>query len=57
MLVLDFTYFTLSEQVVDDVDGDRASLRGRVTGDDPNLTEDERNKIIEFLEAFPNEDL
>lgn len=57
MLVLDVTYFTLSEQVVDDADGDRASLRGRVTGDDPNLTEDERNKIIEFLEAFPNEDL
>ncbi|KAI5399486.1 phosphoglucan phosphatase DSP4, amyloplastic [Lathyrus oleraceus] len=43
--------------VVDDADGDRASLRGRVTGDDPNLTEDERNKIIEFLEAFPSEDL
>ncbi|MCI29231.1 phosphoglucan phosphatase DSP4 chloroplastic-like, partial [Trifolium medium] len=43
--------------VIDDADGDRASLRDRVTGDDPDLTKDERIKIIEFLEAFPDEDL
>ncbi|WJX13921.1 Phosphoglucan phosphatase DSP4, chloroplastic [Trifolium repens] len=44
-------------EVIDDADGDRASLRDRVTGDDPDLTKDERIKIIEFLEAFPDEDL
>lgn len=44
-------------EVLDDADSGRASLRERVTGDDPDLTKDERNRIIEFLEALPNEDL
>jgi len=47
----------LFEQVLDDADSGRASLRERVTGDDPDLTKDERNRIVEFLEALPNEDL
>lgn len=44
-------------QVVDaeDPSSDRALLRGRVTGDDPELKTEERSKIREFLDACPDE--
>ncbi|XP_027365397.1 phosphoglucan phosphatase DSP4, amyloplastic isoform X2 [Abrus precatorius] len=35
----------------------RASLWERLTGDDPDLTKDERLRIKEFFEACPDEDL
>lgn len=54
--VIDLTYFILSEQVLDDTNRVRASLRERLTGDDPDLTTDERLRIKEFLEACPDED-
>lgn len=37
---------------VDDPDSDSAQLRERLTGDDPDLTTDERAKILQFLEEF-----
>ncbi|RDX66325.1 SEC12-like protein 1 [Mucuna pruriens] len=43
-------------QVLDDTSSARASLRKRLTGDDPDLTTDERLRIKEFLEASPDED-
>ncbi|KAH1191571.1 Phosphoglucan phosphatase DSP4, amyloplastic [Glycine soja] len=43
-------------QVLDDTNRVRASLRERLTGDDPDLTTDERLRIKEFLEACPDED-
>jgi protein-tyrosine phosphatase len=33
-----------------------ANLRKRVNGDDPDVTKDERLKIIEFLESFPDDE-
>ena len=36
----------------DDPDSDSAQLRERLTGDDPDLTTDERAKILQFLEEF-----
>ncbi|XP_057424984.1 phosphoglucan phosphatase DSP4, amyloplastic isoform X1 [Lotus japonicus] len=44
-------------QVLDGTNGANASLRERLTGDDPDLIKDERLRIKEFLEAFPDEDL
>ncbi|XP_061353421.1 phosphoglucan phosphatase DSP4, amyloplastic [Gastrolobium bilobum] len=43
-------------QVIDDPNSVRASLRERLTGDDPDLTKDERLRIKEFFEACPDED-
>ncbi|XP_020222556.1 phosphoglucan phosphatase DSP4, amyloplastic [Cajanus cajan] len=43
-------------QVLDDSSSVRASLRERLTSDDPDLTKDERLRIKEFLEACPDED-
>ncbi|KAK7391493.1 hypothetical protein VNO78_19909 [Psophocarpus tetragonolobus] len=43
-------------QVLDNTNSVRASLRERLTGDDPDLTKEERLRIKEFLETFPNED-
>lgn len=54
--VIDLTYFILSEQVLDDTSSVRASLRKRLTADDPDLTTDEQLRIKEFLEACPDED-
>ncbi|KHN37865.1 Laforin, partial [Glycine soja] len=43
-------------QVLDDTSSVRASLRKRLTADDPDLTTDEQLRIKEFLEACPDED-
>ncbi|XP_022139242.1 phosphoglucan phosphatase DSP4, amyloplastic [Momordica charantia] len=43
-------------QVVDDdPSSERAILRGRLNGDEPELTAEERSKIRQFLEAYPDE--
>ncbi|XP_022945467.1 phosphoglucan phosphatase DSP4, amyloplastic-like isoform X2 [Cucurbita moschata] len=39
----------------DDPSSERAIVRGRLTGDDPELTNEERSKIKQFLEACPDE--
>ena len=36
----------------DDPENDDAKLRKRLTGEDPDLTEEERNKIKECLEEI-----
>ncbi|MED6108880.1 Phosphoglucan phosphatase DSP4, chloroplastic [Stylosanthes scabra] len=41
--------------VLEDPSSVRASLRERLTGDDPDLTKDERLRIREFLESYPDE--
>ncbi|XP_019462192.1 PREDICTED: phosphoglucan phosphatase DSP4, amyloplastic [Lupinus angustifolius] len=42
-------------QVLDDPNSVRSSLWDRLTGDDPDLTKDERLRIREFLQASPND--
>ncbi|KAF1860619.1 hypothetical protein Lal_00021664 [Lupinus albus] len=42
-------------KVLDDPNSIRSSLWDRLTGDDPDLTKDERLRIREFLEACPND--
>ncbi|XP_022993330.1 phosphoglucan phosphatase DSP4, amyloplastic-like [Cucurbita maxima] len=44
-------------EVVEDEDpgSDRTILRARLTGDEPELTTEERSKIIQFLEDCPDE--
>ncbi|CAL0321236.1 unnamed protein product [Lupinus luteus] len=42
-------------KVLDDPNSVRSSLWDRLTGDDPDLTKDERLRIREFLEASPND--
>ena len=54
--ILDFTYCILHEQVLDDPSSVRVSLRERLTGDDPDLTKDERLRIRVFLEAYPDDE-
>lgn len=41
--------------VDDDPSSDRAILRARLTGDDPELTVEEISKIRQFLETCPDE--
>jgi len=44
-------------QVSDDnPDGFNANLRRRLTGDNPDLSKDERLKIRQFLESVPDEE-
>ncbi|KAI4346446.1 hypothetical protein L6164_007341 [Bauhinia variegata] len=43
-------------EVLEDPGSDRASLRKRLTGDDPDLTKDERLRIREFLEDCPDDE-
>lgn len=47
--------FLLKVVDAEDPSSDRALLRGRVTGDDPELKTEERSKIREFLDACPDE--
>ncbi|KAG2729697.1 hypothetical protein I3760_01G261800 [Carya illinoinensis] len=44
------------EVLDDNPDGLSAVLRKRLTGDDPDLTKDERLKVRQFLEAFPDDE-
>lgn len=42
--------------VEDDPNSTNATLRKRLTGDDPDLTTAERLKIRQFLEAHPSDE-
>ncbi|KAG8651782.1 phosphoglucan phosphatase DSP4, amyloplastic isoform X2 [Manihot esculenta] len=42
--------------LADNTDSINAEIRKRLTGDDPELTPDERLKIRQFLETFPDDD-
>ena len=46
----------LYDQVLEDPGSVRGSIRKRLTGDDPDLTRDERLAIRQFLEACPEDE-
>jgi hypothetical protein len=49
--------FSIIVQVLDDdTDSANAALQKSLTGDDPNLTGDERLRIRRFLEALPEDE-
>lgn len=46
------SFFTFIQVADDDLSSDNATIRKRLTSDDPDLTTDERLKIRQFLEAY-----
>lgn len=51
-----FSLLLFNQVLADNTDSISAEIRKRLTGDDPDLTADERLKIRQFLETFPDDD-
>lgn len=54
LLSIDALIFSFLQVLDDNTDSVSAVVRKRLTSDDPDLTKEERLKIRQFLEAFPD---